>query len=42
MTLDAMQQLLSGELNPVAAVMGGQITIDGDMAVAMKLANIFG
>ncbi|OIQ29866.1 MAG: sterol carrier family protein [Alphaproteobacteria bacterium MedPE-SWcel] len=41
MTADAetFQEILSGELNPTAAFMGGKLTIDGDMGVAMKLAQ---
>lgn len=42
MTADAetFQDILSGELNPTAAFMGGKLTIDGDMGVAMKLAQV--
>ncbi|MBO0347253.1 SCP2 sterol-binding domain-containing protein [Roseibium limicola] len=39
-TPDDLQELLSGELNPTAAFMGGKITVDGDMNVAMKLGQI--
>ncbi|EEW58135.1 Sterol carrier family protein [Tritonibacter mobilis] len=41
MTADAetFQEILSGELNPTAAFMGGKLTIDGDMGVAMQLAQ---
>ncbi len=35
------QQLLSGELNPMTAVMEGKVRISGDMSVAMKLSTIF-
>ncbi|MBO3098014.1 acyl-CoA dehydrogenase family protein [Gelidibacter pelagius] len=34
--------LTKGELNPMAAVMGGKVKIKGDMSVAMKLQTIFG
>lgn len=34
-------QLLTGELNPMAAVMAGKVKISGDMSVAMKLSSIF-
>lgn len=34
-------QLLTGELNPMAAVMAGKVKISGDMSVAMKLPAIF-
>ena len=33
--------LTSGELNPMAAVMGGKVKIKGDMGVAMKLQSLF-
>ncbi len=41
MTADAetFQEILSGELNPTAAFMGGKLTIDGDMGAAMQLAQ---
>lgn len=34
--------LLTGELDPMNAFMGGRIKIDGDMSVAMKLPTLFG
>lgn len=37
--LDAM---ISGELNPMGAFMGGKLAIEGDMSVAMSLGNLFG
>lgn len=33
--------LSKGELNPMMAVMGGKIKIDGDMMAAMKLKDLF-
>lgn len=33
--------LVSRELDPMAAFMGGKIKIDGDMGVAMKLGRLF-
>ena len=33
-------QILEGELNPTAAFMTGQLTVDGDMGIAMQLANV--
>jgi len=33
-------ELLSGDLNPTAAFMGGKMKVDGDMSVAMKLGSI--
>ena len=34
--------LMSGDLNPMTAVMMGKIRISGDMGVAMKLQSLFG
>ena len=36
------QALMQGNLNPMNAVMSGQMQIDGDMSVAMKLQSLFG
>lgn len=41
MELDDFRSMLSGDLNPMGAFMGGQMQIDGDMSVAMKLSSIF-
>ncbi len=38
---DDFMSLIKGELNPMAAVMGGKIKIKGDMGVAMKLQTLF-
>ena len=35
-----VEQVLSGELNPTAAFMAGQLTVDGDMGQAMQLAAV--
>jgi len=35
------QKLVSGDLNPMNAVMSGQVKIDGDMGLAMKLQTLF-
>lgn len=35
-----LADLLSGELNPTAAFMGGKMQVEGDMSVAMKLGSI--
>jgi putative sterol carrier protein len=40
-SLEDFKQLLSGDLNPMAAVMSGKVRINGDMGVAMKLPAIF-
>lgn len=33
--------MLTGDLDPTSAFMGGKMQIDGDMSVAMKLASLF-
>ena len=38
--MDAFQDMFNGELDPTAAFMTGKIKIDGDMGVAMKLAQM--
>ncbi|PWJ59369.1 SCP-2 sterol transfer family protein [Dyadobacter jejuensis] len=35
-------KLLDGDLNPMMALMSGKLKIDGDMAVAMQVAQQFG
>lgn len=40
-SLDDFESMLEGELNPMAAFMGGQIQVSGDMSVAMKLQSLF-
>ena len=44
MTADAetFQSILDGDLNPTAAFMGGRLSVDGDMGMAMKLAAVLG
>ncbi|WP_371685659.1 SCP2 sterol-binding domain-containing protein [Tropicimonas sp. IMCC6043] len=34
------QAILEGETNPTAAFMTGQLSVDGDMGLAMQLANV--
>ena len=41
-TADVFSQLQSGDLNPMAAVMGGKVKIAGDMGLAMKLQSLLG
>ncbi|EAY30688.1 acyl-CoA dehydrogenase family protein [Microscilla marina] len=41
-SFDDFQALMQGKLNPMNAVMSGQMQIDGDMGVAMKLQSLFG
>jgi putative sterol carrier protein len=37
-----LEQLRDGKLNPMMAVMGGQIKIAGDMGLAMKVQSLMG
>ena len=37
---DVFQQILEGELNPTGAFMSGQLTVDGDIGMAMQLAGV--
>ena len=39
-SLETLEKVLSGELNPTAAYMNGDFNITGDMGVAMKLDEI--
>ena len=39
--MDAFQEMFEGDLSPSAAFMTGRIKIEGDMSVAMKLAQAF-
>jgi putative sterol carrier protein len=39
-TVETLEQLRSGSLNPMMAVMGGKVKIKGDMGVAMKLQSM--
>lgn len=34
---DTFREMLSGELNPTTAFMGGRLRVEGDMGMAMKL-----
>ena len=40
LTLDDLESLITGELNPTMAFMTGKIKIEGDMSVAMALTQI--
>ncbi|EAV42504.1 putative sterol carrier protein [Labrenzia sp. MBR-25] len=40
MSAEDLGDLLSGDLNPTAAFMGGKMQVEGDMSVAMKLGSI--
>ena len=41
-SVDVLNQLKSGSLNPMMAVMGGKVKIKGDMGLAMKLQSLLG
>lgn len=40
-SLDTFREMFDGDLDPTSAFMTGKIKIDGDMGVAMKLAQVF-
>ena len=40
MSKDDFEAMATGELNPTAAFMQGKMKIDGDMSVAMQLAQV--
>jgi putative sterol carrier protein len=42
MALPDFARVLAGELHPVAAMMQGRIQIEGDLAVAARLGEMFG
>ena len=37
---EVLEKLRDGEINPMMAVMGGQIKITGDMGLAMKVQSL--
>ena len=39
---ETFEGMLSGEINPTAAFMSGQLKVDGDMGLAMKLGSVLG
>ena len=41
-TADVFIAILEGDQNPTSAFMSGQLSVDGDMGTAMKLAGIIG
>ncbi|MCC3861434.1 SCP2 sterol-binding domain-containing protein [Pseudemcibacter aquimaris] len=41
LTMDNFEGLIDGSLNPQMAFMMGKLKIDGDMGLALKLAEIF-
>tara|TARA_B110000238_G_scaffold184001_1_gene210988 strand:- start:270 stop:551 length:282 start_codon:yes stop_codon:yes gene_type:complete len=42
LTAEVLQKLRDGDINPMMAVMGGQIKISGDMGLAMKVQSLMG
>ncbi|MDI9358142.1 MAG: SCP2 sterol-binding domain-containing protein [Phycisphaerales bacterium] len=40
MSLENFESMLSGNLNPITAVMTGKIKIKGDMSIALKLKSL--
>jgi putative sterol carrier protein len=40
LSLDDLESLVAGELNPTMAFMSGKIKIEGDMTVAMALSQV--
>ncbi|OAV46258.1 SCP2 sterol-binding domain-containing protein [Lewinella sp. 4G2] len=38
--VDTLDQLRTGQLNPMMAMMGGKVKIKGDMGLAMKLQGL--
>jgi len=41
-SVDILEQLKDGSLNPMMAVMSGKVKISGDMGLAMKLQSLLG
>lgn len=42
LSIENLQKLLTGKLNPMTAVMMGKIKLSGDMGTAMQLAKLLG
>ena len=42
LTAEVLEKLRDGDINPMMAVMGGQIKITGDMGLAMKVQSLMG
>ena len=38
---DTGREILSGELDPTSAFMGGRLRVEGDMGTAMRLSGLF-
>jgi len=39
-SVETFQGMLEGDVSPTAAFMSGQLKVDGDMGMAMKLGNL--
>ena len=39
---DTLKAIFEGDMNPTSAFMGGKLSVDGDMGMAMKLASMLG
>jgi putative sterol carrier protein len=42
LSLDDLESLIAGDLNPTMAFMTGKLKIEGDMSVAMALSQLIG
>ncbi|MER8828116.1 SCP2 sterol-binding domain-containing protein [Mesorhizobium sp. M0938] len=42
LSLDDLESLIAGDLNPTMAFMSGKIKVEGDMSVAMALSQLIG
>ena len=42
LSLDDLESLIAGDLNPTMAFMTGKIKVEGDMTVAMALSQLIG
>ncbi|WP_406874043.1 SCP2 sterol-binding domain-containing protein [Aminobacter sp. P9b] len=42
LSLDDLESLIAGDLNPTMAFMTGKIKVEGDMSVAMGLSSLLG
>lgn len=42
LSLDDLESLIAGDLNPTMAFMTGKLKIEGDMSVAMTLSQLIG
>ena len=40
LSLEDLEALIAGELNPTAAFMTGKVKVEGDMSVAMALSQV--